>query len=170
MILTHYGSFADATDYFTNRLHEFSWSEATPADRQKALIRAAQIIDTLNYKGQKAAVCTLLTINPEATEAEIRAADASQVHEFPRGTDTLIPQAILLAQYEIAYALLDGIDPDAELDALMTSASKIEGVSRSYERKGGPPEHVVNGVPSSTAWRYLRPFLRDGQALKIRRV
>jgi len=75
------------------------------------LIAARGIIDALNYKGVKAAVYTICgTSDLEASGVDptvIQAAETSQPLEFPRGTDTEVPEAIRIAEYEIAYALLD---------------------------------------------------------------
>ena len=50
---------AEATSYFAQRLHETAWTDASDADREKALIAARGIIDALNYKGVKHSVYTL---------------------------------------------------------------------------------------------------------------
>ena len=39
--------------YFDDRLHEVAWTDASPADRIKALRAATRDIDALNFKGQK---------------------------------------------------------------------------------------------------------------------
>jgi len=161
---------AEATEYFAQRLHEVAWTDATDADREKALIAARGIIDGLSFKGYKATVYTLLTANSSASQEEIQAAEASQVLEFPRGLDTVVPEAIRIAEYEIAYALLDGKDPELELENLAVSAMGYGAVKTSYERSQLPIEHIINLCPSSTAWRLLRPFLRDSDALKLSRL
>jgi len=165
-----YGTQVEADEYFANRLHETAWTNATSADRGKALIAARGIIDALNYKGNKHSVYTVLLANPSATQAEIQAAEASQALEFPRGADTTVPEAIRTAEYEIAYALLDGKDPELELENLAINAMGYGAVKTSYERSQLPIEHIVNMVPSSAAWRLLRPFLRDSDALKLSRL
>jgi len=161
---------AEATEYFAQRLHEVTWTAATNADREKSLIAARGVIDGLSFKGYKATVYTLLLANPSATQAEIQVAEAAQALEFPRGTDTVVPEAIRIAEYEIAYALLDGKDPELELENLAVSAMGYGAVKTSYERSQLPIEHVINMCPSSTAWRLLRPFLRDSDALKLSRL
>lgn len=161
---------AEATSYFAQRLHETAWSEASDSDREKALIAARGIIDALNYKGHKAAVYTLLQSNPAATQEQIRAADATQPLEFPRGADTAVPDVIRIAGYEIGYALLDGKDPELELENLAVDAMGYGSVKTSYSRTGLPIEHIINMVPSSVAWRLLKPFLRDSDALKLSRL
>ena len=167
---TYYGTLDEANEYFSNRLHEIAWSEADPADRPKALRAATIIIDTLNYKGNKYAVYALLETNPDATPEEIRAAEASQPLEFPRGEDTTTPEAIRIAQYEMAHALLDGVDPELELQNLGIISSGLASVRTTYNRAQVPIEHIVNGVPSALAWRLLMPFLRDDDALRLQRV
>jgi hypothetical protein len=161
---------AEAGEYFAQRLHETAWTSASDADREKALIAARGIIDALNYKGSKASVYTLLQANSLASQDEIRAAEASQPLEFPRGADTEVPEAIRIAEYEIAYALLDGKDPELELENLAVSAMGYGAVKTSYERSQLPIEHIINLVPSSVAWRLLKPFLRDSDALKLSRL
>ena len=161
---------AEATSYFAQRLHETAWSAASDADCEKALIAARGIIDSLNYKGYKASVYTLLQANPSAAQEQIRAAEASQPLEFPRGADTEVPEAIRIAEYEIAYALLDGKDPELELENLAISAMGYGTVKTTYERAQLPIEHIINLVPSSVAWRLLKPFLRDSDALHLSRM
>lgn len=168
--LTYYGTLDEADSYFAKRLHEAAWTAASALDREKALIAARAIIDALNCKGNKNSVYTLLQANPSATQDAIRAAEASQPLEFPRGADTVVPEAVRVASYEIAYALLDGKDPELELENLAVNAMGYGAVKTSYDRSQLPIEHVVNLVPSSVAWRLLRPFLRDSDALKLLRL
>ena len=161
---------AEATEYFAQRLHETAWSAASDGDREKALLGATQIIDGLNFKGCKHSVYTLLDANSAADASDIQAAEASQALEFPRGADTEVPEAIRRACYEIAYALLDGKDPELELENLSIESMGYGQVRTGYSRNQVPIEHIINMVPSSVAWRLLRPFLRDGDAVKLSRV
>lgn len=166
----YYGSVSEATTYFSLRLHETAWTDAPPGDRPKALWAATQIIDTLNFKGYKATVQALLTDNPDATQEEIRAAEAAQVLEFPRGEDTEVPEPILRAVYEIAHSLLDGKDPELELENLGVISQGYSSVRTTYSRNQLPIEHIINGVPNALAWRLIKPFLRDQDAIKLSRV
>ncbi len=161
---------AEASAYFAQRLHETAWTGASDTDREKALIAARGVIDTLNYKGYKHSVYTLLAANPSATQEQIQAAEAAQALEFPRGADTTVPEAIRIAGYEIAYALLDGKDPELELENLAVTSMGYGAVKAAYERSQLPIEHIINLVPSSVAWRLLKPFLRDSDVLKLSRV
>jgi len=166
----YYGTLAEAADYFSGRLHETAWSDAAAADKPKALRAATRIIDTLNFKGFKHPVYELLEDDENASLSEIRAAEATQALEFPRGADTEVPEAIRLACYEIAYSLLDGKDPEIELENLGISSQQLSSVRTTYNRAQVPIEHLINGVPNALAWRHLRPFLRDEDAVKLLRV
>lgn len=165
-----YGTVQEATDYFAGRLHERAWSKANVSDRPKALRAATIIIDTLNYKGRKHSISAVLASNSQATDEEIRQAEASQALEFPRGQDTAVPEAIRIACYEIAHSLLDGKDPEMELERLGIASQGFDVVRTSYDRANLPIEHVVNGVPNMLAWRLILPFLRDDQAIRLSRV
>lgn len=167
---TFYGTVSEADDYFNARLHVKAWLTASSTDKEKALRHATQIIDALGFKGQKAPVYTLLEANPTATDEEIRAAEATQERQFPRGADTEVPEDIRIAAYEIADSLLDGVDPELELENLMTGELRFADVKTVYNRKNVPSMHILAGVPSVIAWRYLRPFLRDDKALRFVRV
>jgi hypothetical protein len=168
--MIYYGTLVEADSYFASRLHESAWSDADPADRPKALWAATQIIDTLNFKGYKYPVYMLLQGSPQATEDEIRAAEELQVLEYPRGGDTEVPLAIRRACYEIAHSLLDGKDPELELENLGIVSQGYASVRTTFSRTHVPVEHIVNGVPSAMAWRLLVPFLRDDDAIRVSRV
>lgn len=169
-----YGTMVEAIEYFNDRLHSRAWDNSSVDDKRKALIGATRIIDTLNYKGYKAPVHALFASAEEAnstpSDEEVREAEASQQRAFPRGTDTEVPTAIKRACYEIAIALLEGRDPDLELESLAVSSQGIESVRTTYTRTMTPIEHLINGVPSNAAWRLLRPFLRDDKSMTLKRV
>jgi hypothetical protein len=177
-----YGDVATATDYFAQRLHEFAWTRAKPVDRPKSLIFATRIIDTLNFKGNKAAVqalldsngcnCDLRTAlnNACVTQAEVQTASLSQNLEFPRGQDTEVPDTILCACFEIAHSLLDGKDPEVELENLGVISQGYGSVRTTYNRNQVPIEHLMNYVPNALAWRWLQPFLRDEDSIILTRV
>lgn len=179
----HYGTVAEATDYFSNRLHEFAWSNAVPTDRQKALIAATRIIDTLNFKGNKASVQALLDANgcdtcdiSDAidsgcvTQDDVQAASLSQNLAFPRGQDTEVPDTIRCAAYEISHSLLDNKDPELELENLGIVSHGYASVRTTYSRSHVPIEHLINYVPNALAWRWLKPFLRDEDAIILTRI
>jgi len=165
-----YGTVAEADAYFSMRLHEYAWTAAMADDHLKALWAATLIIDALNFKGDKNAVYALLEADSAATDEEIRTAEASQPLEFPRGADTSVPDMIRKATYEIAHSLLDGKDPELELENLGIVSQGFGSVRTTYNRSQIPIEHIINGIPSAQAWRFLRPFLRDDEAIKLARV
>jgi len=167
---TFYGTTAKATAYFAAKLHATVWSGAVAADRPKALLAAAKIIDALNFKGYKSTVYAAMLANSSITQADIRVAEVAQELEFPRDADATVPVAIEEACYEIAYALLDGRDPEMELEALAVTSQRYAAVGTSYDRSVSPSAHILNGVPSMVAWRILLPYLRDSNEIKLSRV
>jgi hypothetical protein len=150
LTLPFYGTVLEATSYFDNRLHSTVWFNASAPNRNAALIQSARIIDGFAFKGQKT--------------------DPEQSLEFPRGTDTEVPQDIRIAAYEISINLLDGRDPEMELESMAVTSEGYSSVRTTYNRDAVPTEHLINGVPSATAWRLIRPYLRDDNTLKLSRV
>ena len=172
---TFYGTVIEAGEYFTKRLHEWAWSNASAPDQENALIAARRLIDGLAYKGYKATVHVVMDAHDgeaitDDIREEIHAAEAAQPNEFPRGVDVIIPEAIRIAQYELAHSLLDNKDPDMELELLAVTSATYGGVKTMYQRDQLPLEHLINLIPNAVAWRLLRPYLRDGDAIKLSRV
>lgn len=180
--IEYYGTLTEANEYFDMRLYEDAWYGAPLADRPKALWAASKIIDTLNYKGFKHPVYVLLQANSLAdlprdlsstsipSLDEVLTAEASQWLEFPRGADTTVPEAVRIAEYEIAHTLLDGKDPEKELENLGIISQGYASVRTTFSRTHVPVEHIVNGVPSALAWRLLVPFMRDEDVILLSRV
>jgi hypothetical protein len=139
----------DADTYFLTRFPSDEWDNASDENKTKALAHATRLIDTLNFIGDKH--------------------DETQVNEFPRGEDTVVPEAIANATCEIAVALISGRDIEYEQENL---AAKV--MSLDNNRLGSDSSAVdlpkVHGIPSRLAWDFLRPFLRDGQSFTISRV
>lgn len=48
-----YLALADASAYFTKRLHSQSWNTASDSDRENALRMATTLLDSLDYHGQR---------------------------------------------------------------------------------------------------------------------
>lgn len=146
-------STSDANDYFTTKLHVKFWTNASEDNRQRSLYEATRIINRLSYIGTKA--------------------DSSQEHEFPRTIDCLtqteVPQDILDACCEIAYALLSGIDVQKEYEKIQMHSKTFQSIQTTYDRQS-IPRHIVSGVPSLTAWTLLLPYLKDSQEIRINRV
>ncbi len=167
---TYYGNVAEADSYFAGRLHAAVWMNTLATDKPKALLAATRIIDALSFKGWKATVFAVREVTTNPTADELVAAEIAQPLEFPRGIDTEVPEAVRIACYEIAYSLLDGKDPELELEALGVSSNTYGNVKTAYDRSQSPVLHLINGIPSAQAWRLLQPFLRDENTLGLSRV
>ena len=144
-----YGTIALADTYFGERLVSGVWENSIAGDRTKALIMATRAVDRLNFADEKT--------------------DSDQELQFPRGTDTEIPADILLAVYECAISFLDGVDIDLEQELLGVTSDAYSGARATYD-PAHRLDHFRAGIPSSRAWQFLMPYLRDPQEVTIRRV
>ena len=144
-----YTTITEAKVYFNNRLNVSAWECATNDERRRALAQATSIIDRLNYAGCRT--------------------DPDQINQFPRDTDTVVPQDVKDATSEIAIALLDGVDPQVEYENLTLRSQAYGGLKANYEAESANPHHLA-GIPSITAWRYLMPYLRDPYEIKLERL
>lgn len=139
----------EAQLYFDGRVGSECWDSSDSTERLKALKHATRIIDRLNFVGCKA--------------------DANQELQFPRNGDTVVPQAIKHAVCEIALALLDGVNPELEFENI-NMVSQGYGAVRSTFDRSVKPAHILAGVPSFTAWTYLKPYLRDTLSVDLHRT
>lgn len=146
--LPYYGSVEDADNYFDHRLHADDWMDADYLTKKRALADASQRIDVLNFVGQRAA--------------------SDQYLAFPRKGQTIVPNPILHAVYEVALILLKGIDPDTEANNLSATSRAYAGVRTDYDRSF-VPLYTRNGIPSQTAWTLLFPWLRPWDTAKLSR-
>lgn len=147
-----------ADDYFENeRVITDAWDEATDVQKGKALLEATRRIDRLRFAGIKL--------------------DSSQELEWPRNSfgfdfpagGIFIPDDILKANCELAYSLLDGVEPEIEIDNTRRKLHVYSGV-RSLMDTSIPAEAVVAGIPSHMAWSYLKPYLADPKSISTKRV
>lgn len=164
-----YGSVSEADTYFATRLYSDAWEDASTEDKTKALATATRHIDRLNFAGYKHTVWAVLDANACADEDDIAAAEVAQALQFPRGSDTEVPEDIEIACYEIAIALLDGVDPEMEAESLGVISQGFASVRTTYDRSWAQ-NHIQAGIASAAAWRYLKPFLRSGLDFVIKRV
>ena len=144
-----YLTIIEAQTYFNTRLHTQPWDCAIDDEKTKALAMASKIIDRLNYEGEKT--------------------DEAQVNQFPRDADISVPQDIMDATTEIALSLLDGVDPELEFENLAMITQQYGTIKSTYDRSINQ-EYKMAGVPSMTAWRMLKPYLRDSQGIDLNRV
>ena len=144
-----YLTIIEAQTYFNTRLHTLPWDCAIDDEKTKALAMATKIIDRLNYEGEKT--------------------DEAQVNQFPRDADIVVPQDIMDATTEIALSLLDGVDPELEFENLAMITQQYGTIKSTYDRSINQ-DYKMAGVPSMTAWRMLKPYLRDSQGIDLNRV
>jgi hypothetical protein len=154
--MTLYADVDAADAYFATRLNTTAWDAASEETKGKSLNESTRIMNQFAYIGDKT--------------------DVDQDNEWPRSKimmsgklldETIIPEDILIAYYEIAFARIRGIDPEEELESSRVISRGFSSVRTTYD-PSRPPEHVLNGVPSSTAWLYLLPYLRRDTAGVIR--
>lgn len=144
-----YGTLQEAHNYLSRKLNNEAWLEAIPEKRLAAITEATRIIDTLNFRGKKYI--------------------STQLLQFPRTNDTTVPYDIKIACYEIALRLLDGFDPEYEVENLGSTNQGVGGLRDTYDRSF-VLEHIRSGVPSPRAWALLKPYLVDPRTVIISRV
>lgn len=173
--LDAYGTLSQANTYFDNRLRSQPWKRARKEDKMAAMREATLMIDRLNYAGDKT--------------------DPTQYHQFPRqptslptqividpadglpvllralqdDPDTLVPKDIKYACFEIAIKLIQGYDPDKEVDLLAVESQSYSGV-RTTSNRDFVLDYLRAGIPSFRAWSYLKPYLRDPGEIALTRV
>ena len=131
-----YVSIAEATAYLSERLYADAWTAADAATHEKALIMAARVIDRQVLAGIKA--------------------DSAQVMQFPRGSDTSVPQAVKHAQVEEALALLDrGNSKRRKMQQEGVTSFSIGSLMESFNGAYGRAVPLV----SQEARELLRPYL-----------
>ena len=153
--MSAYGTYIEGDAYFANRLHVLAWNEAASSQKTIALAEASMRIDRLRFSGV--------------------AVDDSQELEFPRyygddpdGTEE-IPDEIRNACFELAYVLLDGVEPDLEFENLGVAGHRYSSVGMTNQPNANF-DHFSAGIPSATAWRFIMPFLADSRGIKFNRV
>lgn len=147
--MNQYTTEAEGNGFAQTYLNTQPWDDAVSNDRNKALSEGTRIINRINYIGVKT--------------------DANQENEFPRNADSEVPQAIKEACWLIALALLDGVDPELEFENLQMVAQGYANIRSTFDREN-PPEHILVGVPSSTAWLLIKPFVRDPRSIIMDRI
>lgn len=144
-----YGSVEDADNFFSMTLEGQRWMFTQPDKKFKALVSATRRIERLNFYGVQA--------NP------------AQPLQFPRGTDTLVPVEVQQACYELAQALLSGVNPDTETDLITTTFQGYGGLRTEWDRSSLQP-WIIAGIPCKAAWDLLWPFLDERRGLRLTKV
>lgn len=78
------------------------------------------------------------------------------------------PVDLARATYEVALSLLSGRNPERDFE-LMSERSVSAG-GATVSRFEVYPENVRAGIPSSTAWSILRPYLVDEGSIRMVRI
>lgn len=147
--MANYVNITDANSYvLSNKLKRSAWTRASDTDKTIALTNATRIIDRLPLLGSKSV--------------------SSQTNAFPRGGDTTVPQAIEDACVEIAFGLIDGIDPIKEYENLMITSKKYGSVSITSSEKVNKA-YVAMGIVSLDAYILLLPYLKPFDTLDVER-
>lgn len=147
--MSSYASEAECTTYAASVYPEpTTYTAASSATRLRALNEATRLINNLNFRGAK-----------ESSDQE---------NEFPR-EDVGTPSVIKYACCEIAFELLNGVNPQFEFDNLAMDSQTYGDVRISYDRKN-IPEYILAGIPSMKAWMYLKPYLQDARTIILERV
>lgn len=167
--MTPYASLQEAETYFATRLHSGKWSTFPPTERTAALVTATRHIDRLAYAGEKNASYVFRTNNPQACDSEINDAGAAQELQFPRGSDTVVPNDIKVACMEIAFDLIDGKSVELEFENVAVVSQGFSSVRKTKDSSIAQ-EHLLSGIVSVQAWFHLRPYLRDPNDFTLRRV
>jgi len=169
-----------ATAYFAQKLFTQMWAATSPPNQDIALTQATGIIDCLKFVGEKNASFLMRVqliggsdprnvILTNDQELQIVQAGVTQELEFPRGADTVVPVDIQNACCEIAFALLNGVDPDVDMQQSWVKSQGFSVVRTSYENTF-IPEYIQAGIPSPTAWKYLKKYVYDNYDISLKRV
>lgn len=156
--MNSYETVTNANTYFSNRLHVMSWTDANNTDKTKALAEATIRLERLNFKGSKVISTQELEWPRYLTE-----------DDETNGIITTIPDDVKKSCCELAFTLLDEIDPEKEFNNLSVISRVFSTVKTTYDR-GMIPEHIAAGIPSKLAWSYVKPWLAKTGSIKLSRV
>lgn len=148
--VNNYVLYDEANSYINStHLNRDIWNDTSQEECEIALTMATRAIDKLAYKGQK------------ATE--------TQLHEFPRGSQTTVPQDIKDACCELAFSFIEGKDPEFEFENLVVLNKRFDAASINFKPEADR-RHIAAGIYSIEAWKLLRPYLRDYDAFRLVKV
>lgn len=147
--MTPYVTDEEADTYFADRLPSVEWDEAADADKAKSLATATRLINNLAYHGTKT--------------------DSAQENEFPRNEAVEVPRQVKEACCEIAYALLEGQSPEKDMRTINASGKRFGGAGATVD-PDNVPLNYMHGIPSSTAWNLLRPYLNNHLSVRLERI
>ena len=125
-----YAAVEDADAYFADRFQAESWFDLELTDKQKVLVSGTDFVDSLcTWNGDKA--------------------DVDQPLEFPRDSDTVVPNDILVALYEICLEIVKQgkVSFVASSDSIKTL--KAGPATLSFYEKLTNPLTIVNSLAKS---------------------
>ncbi|APX88650.1 hypothetical protein BV394_01980 [Brevirhabdus pacifica] len=136
---------------------DMGWTLAADAANEANLRRAAQVIDRqYAFKGYRAS----------STQALQWPRDINDLIEGYAVSSTTIPQAIIYAQFEMAYLIQNGADPFATIAGVVASTRSKAGpveTETTYQGGKGRASYVaISGLlaPYLTQGRGQRPMVR----------
>lgn len=139
-----------ADSYFGQIKSVIDWDDfSEDGEKLKGLNTATQMINTLNFRGSVTA--------------------AEQENAFPRNGQVTVPEDIQKACAELALVVLNGIDLDLETEGLFMKSMGYSNVRSTYDTDNAP-DHIVAGIPSIKAWKYLQPYLNNNRTIGVNRV
>lgn len=162
-----YVTLTEAESYFATRLRTEAWTNASSADREKALVMACQQIESLRLRVHRRPY----GFPSEPIESMNRNWDplapvnADQALSFPRRKDRssngsmMIPSGVKAAQCEVALALLThGTEAERRqaLQAAGVTSFTVDGLSESYAANTGQT------LLSLQARTLMAPFIERG--------
>lgn len=148
--MSNYVTVSDASTYLNaHHLNRDIWNDADATDQEISITMATRAIDRLAYKGEKVSF--------------------SQENEFPRGEQTTVPQDILDACCELAFAFIDGKEPEFEFDDLVVESKDFDKASIDF-RPHADKRHIAAGIFSMEAWKLLRPHMRNFDSFRLWKV
>lgn len=149
-----YAEVHEADAFFNNRLRSTVWFDSSVQDRRKSLIHATQLIDNLNFAGEK------------TYEGQVLQFPRKNVFNSITTLDSYIPSDIRIACYLIAYKLLEGTDIDQEINNVNKVGLGYHQ-ARMTKDPNSTPDFIIAGIPSAEAWKRLKPYLRDVQSIEL---
>lgn len=133
-----------------------------------AIITSSQAQDYMDLQLNTSAWDTATT--NDRTAAIAQASISIERLNFKEYVDLTAPSTdIKYAVAQMALDLLDGIDIELELENLRLTNQQFGNVKTSYNTLN-PPHYLVNGISSQKAWNFLKPHLRDGHNITLRRT
>jgi hypothetical protein len=146
----NYVTISDASAYINaTHLNRDIWNDADANDQQISITMATRAIDRLAYKGEKVSF--------------------SQENEFPRGEQTTVPYDISSACCELAFAFIDGKEPEFEFDNLVVSSKHFDNASVNF-LPNADKRHIAAGIYSLEAWKLIKPYMRNYDEFRIWKV